>query len=374
MKIEAAVVFEKGQPFQIEELELDAPKFDEVLVKVTACGVCHTDEVARQQIIPVPLPAVFGHEGCGIIEEVGPGITNFKKGDRVGFSYGYCGTCEACRSGQPYGCEVNRKLNFFGTQFDGTKRLHYNGKDVSSFFGQGAFATYAVVHTNNLISVPDDVDLNMVGPMGCGIQTGAGAVLNYLKPDPASSIVVTGIGAVGLSAIMAAKIAGCTTIIAVGGSSKSKSSDIIDAKLEMAKEFGATHTINSTRVESVVDEVKKITRIGANYAIDCTGNGTCVRQSLNCTRSLGTCVVLGATQDLTINVENELMGSGKKLVGIVEGCSIPQIFIPELLEYYKKGLFPFDKLITYYNFKDINKAFENVNKGKVVKAILKMEN
>jgi len=213
----------------------------------------------------------------------------------------------------------------------------------------------------------------MVAPMGCGIQTGAGAVLNYLKPAPASSIVITGCGSVGLSAIMAAKIAGCSTIIAVGGSSRAKTSDAIDSKLEMAKELGATHTINSNKVESVVDEVKKITRIGANYAIDCTGNGECVRQSLNCTRSLGTCVILGATQDLTINVENELMGSGKKLVGVVEGCSIPQIFIPELLEYYKKGIFPFDKLITYYNFKDINQAFEDVHKGKVIKAILKME-
>ncbi|MFA9380883.1 MAG: alcohol dehydrogenase catalytic domain-containing protein, partial [Acetanaerobacterium sp.] len=167
MKLEAAVIFEKGQPFQFKELELDAPKFNEVLIKVTACGVCHTDEVARQQIIPVPLPAVFGHEGCGVIEEVGPGVSNFKKGDRVGLSYGYCGTCEACRSGHPYGCEENRPLNFSGNQFDGTKRLHYNGQEVSSFFGQGAFATYAVVHVNNLVPVPDGVDLAMVAPMGC---------------------------------------------------------------------------------------------------------------------------------------------------------------------------------------------------------------
>ncbi len=365
MKIEAAVVSHKGQPFQIKEVELNAAKMSEVLVKVAACGVCHTDEVARLQIIPVPLPAVFGHEGCGVIEDVGPGVTGFKKGDRVGFSYGYCGTCEACRTGHPYGCEENRRLNFSGTQLDGTKRLHDNGQEVSSFFGQGAFATYAVVHVNNLIHVPDDIDLAMVAPMGCGIQTGAGAVLNYLKPDPASSIIITGCGPVGLSAVMASKIAGCTTIIAC---------DVIDSRLEMALELGATHTINSKKVASVVDEAKKITRIGTNYAIDCTGIGACVRQSLNCTRSLGTCVVLGATQEMTIHVENELMGTGKKLVGIVEGCSIPQIFIPQLLTYFKKGMFPFDKLITYYNFKDIAQAFEDTHKGKVIKAVLKMEN
>lgn len=363
MKIKAAVVSEKGQPFQIKGMELDPPKSGEVLVKVTACGVCHTDEVARQQIIPVPLPAVFGHEGCGVVEDVGPGVTHIKKGDRVGFSYGYCGCCEACRTGHPYGCEDNRRLNFSGTQLDGTKRLQDNGVAVSSFFGQGAFASHAVVHVNNLIPVPDDVDLAMVAPMGCGIQTGAGAVLNYLKPDPASSIIITGCGPVGLSAVMAAKIAGCTTIIAC---------DVIDSRLEMAKELGATHIINSKNVDSVIEEVKKITRIGTNYAIDCTGIGACVRQSLNCTRSLGTCIVLGATQELTIHVENELMGAGKKLVGIVEGCSIPQIFIPQLLEYYKKGLFPFDKLITYYNFEDIAQAFEDTHHGKVIKAVLKM--
>jgi aryl-alcohol dehydrogenase len=264
----------------------------------------------------------------------------------------------------PYGCEENRRLNFSGTQLDGTKRLHNNGQEVSSFFGQGAFATYAVVHVNNLIHVPEDIDLALAAPMGCGIQTGAGAVLNYLKPDPASSIIITGCGPVGLSAVMAAKIAGCTTIIAC---------DVIDSRLDMAVKLGATHVINSKNVESVAGEVKKITRIGTHYAIDCTGIGACVRQSLNCVRSLGTCIVLGATQELTIHVENELMGTGKKLIGIVEGCSIPQLFIPQLLTYYKKGMFPFDTLITYYDFKDIAQAFEDTHKGKVIKAVLRMD-
>ena len=365
MKIKAAVVFEKGQPFQIEELELDPPKTNEVLVRVTACGVCHTDEAARQMTLPVTFPSVFGHEGSGIIEEIGPGVTGFKKGDRVGFSFGYCGTCEACRSGQPYGCEKNIELNFAGFSFDGTKRLHYNGQDVGSFFGQGAFASHAVVHVNNLIPVPDDMDLDLVGPLGCGLQTGSGAVLNCLKPDPATSIIVTGCGSVGLSAIMAAKIAGCSTIIAC---------DVVDSRLELAMQLGATDTINSKKVDSVVDEVRKITGSGTHYAVDCTGIGACVRQSLNCTRALGTCVVVGATSEMTINVEQELMGLCRKLIGVVEGYSIPQIYIPKLIEYYKKGLFPFDKLVTYYDFKDINQAFEDTHKGGVVKAILKMEN
>ena len=150
MKIKAALIEEKGAPFQICDLELQPPKQGEVLVKVAACGVCHTDDVARQQIIPVPLPAVFGHEGCGTILEVGSGVTEYKKGDRVGFSYGSCGCCEACRMGRPYGCKENRRLNFSGVQFDNTKRLIKDETFVSSFFGQGAFATHAVVHVNNL--------------------------------------------------------------------------------------------------------------------------------------------------------------------------------------------------------------------------------
>ena len=364
MKIKAVLISEKDQPNEITEIQLDPPKRNEVLVKIAACGVCHTDEVARAQIIPVPLPAVFGHEGCGIVEEVGAGVENFKKGDRVGFSYGYCGTCENCSTGKPYGCEENRHLNFGGTYLDGTKRLHDNGKDVSVFFGQSAFASHAVVNVNNLIHVPDGIDLKLVGPLGCGIQTGAGAVLNYIKPGAASSIIITGCGSVGLSAVMASKIAGCTTILAC---------DVIESRLELAKELGATHTINAKKVENVAEEVKKITRIGTNYAIDCTGNGNCVRQSLNCTRSLGLCVVLGATQELTIHVENELMGTGKTLAGIVEGCSIPQIFIPKLLEYYQKGMFPFDRLISLYKFSDITQAVEDMHSGKVIKAVLVMD-
>ncbi|BAK46453.1 Zn-dependent alcohol dehydrogenase, class III [Clostridium sp. SY8519] len=365
MKIKAAVIENKGDEFKICDMELLGPQPGEVLVKVAACGVCHTDDVARNQLIPVPLPAVFGHEGCGTIIEVGEGVTSYKAGDRVAFSYGSCGTCEACSTGRPYGCKENRRLNFSGVQFDNTKRLIKDDTFVSSFFGQGAFATHAVVHVNNLVPVADDIDLKMVSPMGCGIQTGAGAVLNYLKPSADSSIIITGCGPVGLSAVMAAKIAGCTTIIAC---------DVVPSRLDLAMELGATHTINSREVESVPDAVKELTGgLGSNYAIDCTGIGPCVRQSLQCTRSLGICVVLGATQELTINVEEDLMGVGKTLVGLVEGCSIPKIFIPQLLDYYRKGMFPFDRLIRYYSFDEINQAFEDTKKGTVLKAVLCME-
>jgi aryl-alcohol dehydrogenase len=312
----------------------------------------------------VPLPAVFGHEGCGVIEALGEGVTDFKVGDRVGFSYAWCGECEACRRGRPYGCEMNKDINFGGVQLDGTKRLRYKGQEVSSFFGQSAFATHAVVHRNNLIHAPEDVPLELIGPVGCGIQTGAGAIFNYLRPGADESILVTGCGAVGLSCVMAAKIAGLSRIIAC---------DIVESRLELALELGATDTVNAARTRDVPGAVRAVTGgLGAHYAVDCTGIGACVRQSLVSVRSVGVCVVLGNTQDLTIHVESELVGPSKTLAGLVEGWSIPQVFIPKLFNYYRQGRFPFDRLITFYDFEDINKAFEDTKSGKVIKAVLKM--
>lgn len=364
MKIQAAVVHEAGQPFQIEEVELAGPKEGELLVKIVASGVCHTDEVAQKQIIPVPLPAVFGHEGCGIVEEVGEGVKEFKKGDRVGFSFGFCNHCENCLSAHQHACMNFNEINFGGVMADGTKRLSQNGVELSAFFGQSSFATYAVVHENSAIKVEDeDIDLALVGPLGCGIQTGAGAVLNRLRPAFGSSIAVFGCGTVGMSAIMAAKIAGCDKIVAVGGNARS---------LELALELGATHTVNRKECEDIVKAVRDITGGGAHYSIDTTGVGDFVKKALASVRFMGTCVVLGATGDLTINVQEELMGDAKSLIGVVEGDSIPKLFIPKLLEYYKKGQFPFDRLIQFYDFKDINQAFEDSHNGKVIKAVLRM--
>ena len=211
MKIKAAVTHEKGAPFVIEEVELAPPQKHEILVKIVACGVCHTDEAVQQQFIPVPLPAVLGHEGCGIVEAVGPEVTEFQVGDKVGISFGHCCTCRNCRTAHPNACIHFNEINFGGVQPDGTTRLSLpDGTPVSTFFGQSTFATHAVVNEAAAVKVPyDDIDLALVGPMGCGIQTGAGAVLNRLRPEFGSSIAVFGCGTVGMSAIMAAKIAGC---------------------------------------------------------------------------------------------------------------------------------------------------------------------
>lgn len=363
MKITAAVVREKGKAFQFEEVDLKPPAEGEVLVKIAASGVCHTDEVAQHQMIPVPLPAVLGHEGCGIVEETGQGVTEFQKGDHVVFSFGYCGRCKSCMEGRPYACENFNAINFGGVMSDGTKRLSKDGEEISSFFGQSSFATYSVVHKNSIIKVDKDIDLGILGPLGCGIQTGAGAVLNRLKPSAGTSLAVFGCGTVGMSAIMAANLCPCKNIIAVGGNEES---------LALARELGATHTINRRQCADIPAEIKRITGGGADYAIDTSGASDFVKKALASVKFLGTAVVLGVTGELTINVQEELMGEAKSLIGIVEGDSNPKIFIPQLISYYKEGRFPFDKLIKVFEFDQINQAFQFSHSGKAIKALLKM--
>ncbi len=366
MRIKAAVTYEKGAPFKIEEVELAAPKDDEILVRIVACGVCHTDQAVQLQVIPVPLPAVLGHEGSGIVEQTGKNVTQFKVGDKVGISFGFCGKCSNCMTAHQHACENINAINFGGVQPDGTTRLStIDEKPLSTFFGQSSFATHVVVNENSAVKIQyDDVDLALIGPMGCGIQTGAGAVLNRLRPEFGSSIAVFGCGTVGMSAIMAAKIAGCEKIIAVGGNPRS---------LMLAKELGATHTINRREVKDTVGTIRnEITSGGVNYAIDTSGVPDFVKKALASCRVMGTAVVLGATGDVTLNIQTELMGDAKSLIGIVEGDSIPKLFIPKLLEYYRKGMFPFDKLIQFYPFEQINEAFAASDSGECIKAVLKM--
>lgn len=366
MKIKAAITKGAGDPYVIEEVNLADPKPDEILVKVAACGVCHTDAACQHQFIPVPLPAVLGHEGAGTVVKVGATVKEFKPGDKVGFSFGFCGVCKNCRSGHPAGCLELNAINFGGVMPGGGNPIStLDGKTVSSFFGQSAFAEYAIVNAECAIKVEDDdIDLGLIAPMGCGIQTGAGAVLNVLRPKFGSAIAVFGCGTVGMSAIMAAKIAGCQKIIGVGGNAKS---------LELAKELGATHTVNRKEVDDVVAEVHKITGVGADYAIDTSGNSDFVKKMLASVGYMGTGVILGATGDVTFNIQQELMGDFKTLIGIVEGDAVPKLFLPKLLEYYKEGRFPMDKLIKFYPFEEINKAFEESNGGDVIKAVLRMD-
>lgn len=362
MNINAAVTEKQKGKFIFQELELDAPKTNEIQIKLLATGVCHTDAVARDLGL-TPFPAVLGHEGSGTVEAIGPGVTDFQVGDHVVMSFAHCGKCENCLTGHPTVCRVFNDLNFGGKMEDQSFRIHKAGKDVSNFFGQSSFGTYAIVHERNAIKVDPSVDLAILGPLGCGIQTGAGTVLNRLKPEFASSIAVFGCGAVGLSAIMAAKITNCKHIFAI---------DVHDSRLELARELGATHTLNG-KTSDVVEEIKSITNGGIQYAVETTGVPPVVKQCLNALRPLGTAAIVGITPEMKIDVHNDLMAEGKTMVGVIEGDSVPRVFIPQLIEYYKAGKFPFDKLIRFYNFKDIEQAFEDSKSGKTIKPILRMQ-
>jgi aryl-alcohol dehydrogenase len=365
MQIRAAVLYEKDAPFVVKDIELAAPKANEVLVKLAGCGVCHTDESVRQQVIPFPLPAVLGHEGAGIVEKVGAQVENLHPGDHVVFCQFSCGVCEQCDAGHPANCQEVGAGNFSGVYIDGTKRhKDENGVELSSFFSQSGFATHVVADQRNTIKIDDGIDLAIAGPLSCGINTGAGAVLNVLKPEAGSGFAVFGCGGVGLSAVMAAKAAGCTTIIGV---------DNVPQRLELALELGATDIVNSAQTEDVTEEIKRLSRGGVNTNLDTTGIPALVNAalfSLAPNGTTGVCATMG-TRVFEIPLGPALMSPQKKLVGIVEGDATPRIFIPQLIRLHKAGLLPFDKLIKFYSLDEINQAFEDSRTGKTVKPVIK---
>jgi len=363
MKIKAAVVREKGGPFVIEELELDEPRENEVLVRVVACGLCHTDLVARDQHLPAPLPAVFGHEGAGVVDRVGARVTKVQPGDHVVMSYLSCGACGPCEKGAPTHCDTFLPSNFMGARLDGTVTMRKGQEAVhGSFFGQSAFASHALASERNVVKISNDLPLEIMGPLGCGIQTGAGGVINCLKVRPGSSIGVFGVGSVGVSAVIAAVVSGCTTIIAV---------DINDQRLSISRGFGATHAINPASVDPV-PEIMKITGRGLDYTLDCTGIPAVLRKAFDSLGMGGACGLIGAAPagaEVSLGMQTVL--NGRTLMGIVEGDSIPDIFIPTIIDLYRQGRFPFDRMVTFYPFMQINQAAEDSEKGKALKAVLK---
>jgi aryl-alcohol dehydrogenase len=364
MQIKAAVSRDRGK-YEIENVEIAEPKANEVRVRLVATGICHTDEAVMQQFLPVSFPIIAGHEGVGVIESVGPGVTDLAPGDRVIMTFPSCGVCDSCKESHPYACDDNFTLFFGGNYADGTKRITgETGEGIGVMFGQGSFATYTIANQRNVIKVDVDSDdeLRELCSLGCGIQTGAGAVLNRMAPRPGAAIAVFGMGAVGLGAVMAAKIAGCSTIIAVHGR-RGK---------DLAIEFGATHTING-REGDVAAQIKEITGgKGVSCALECAGSPEMVSVMLDSMGKEGTAVLVSVTADaeLPIKLEPQIMNPSLTLTGAVEGCSNPKTFIPELVKFYREGRLPVQKLNKFYKFEEINEAFKDIHEGKVVKPIL----
>ena len=365
-EIKAAVVRQKGGPFQIETLRLEDPRPDEVLVRIVATGMCHTDMVARDQLYTVPMPVVLGHEGAGTVEQVGSSVKKLTPGDHVVLTYMWCGHCKPCLNANLTYCANFYALNFGGAREDGSTATHdKQGAVRDHFFGQSSFGTFALSHERNVVKVPANAPLELLGPLGCGIQTGAGAVMNGLKVRPGSSFATFGGGAVGLSAVMAARVAGATTIIAA---------DVVPSRLALAKELGATHTVNS-RDTDPVEAVRKITGGGADFTLESSGRPAVLRQAIDALAICGSCGIVGAPAlgtEASFDV-NGVMTTGKRIIGIIEGDSVPDLFIPSLVELYQQGRFPFDKLIKFYTLDQINQAAEDSEKGVTIKPIVRLE-
>lgn len=357
MLIKAAILpFPEGG-IVIEQVELAPPGKGEVLVRIVACGVCHTDEAQRHG--GGVYPVVLGHEGSGIVEAVGTDVPDLRKGDHVVLSYPTCGFCTACQEGRPYDCDHLGDL-FDGLRLDGTSPMTQAGGTVATFFGQGGFAAYAVCNARNAVKVDSSMDLRILGPLGCGVQTGAGSVLNYLKPERGQSIAVFGVGSVGLSAVLAAKIAGCHPIIAV---------DIVPARLELASVFGATHLMSGRDPSALGRQLLEASG-GLDCFLETSGNQSILDIAVAslCRNGSGSSVGIGNTPRL--KARDRAMG--KSCEELIQGCSDPQIFIPEMIGLYKQGRFPFDKMITFFELEKINEAFDASRNGNVVKPVILM--
>ena len=349
MKITAAVVPVRSAPFEIETLDLAAPLADEVLVRVVASGMCHTDLHARDGYFPnLPYPVVCGHEGAGIIEQVGTAVADLAPGDPVVISFPWCGECGPCRAARMSYCERARPLKSSGRRADGSIPMSRNGEPVySCFFQQSSFANFAVAPAKDVIKIRRDAPIEMLGPLGCGLQTGAGAVLNVMQPAAGQSIAVYGVGGVGLAGLMAARIAGCDPIIAV---------DRLPSRLALARELGATHTLESRGAETLA-EIRKITGGSTDFALDTSAVPAVLRLAVGGLRGLGTCILVGSARAGTeVSFEMPWLQGGRTVRGVIQGDSRPRDFIPPLVDLFMAGRMPLDRLVTRYDFAEVNRA------------------
>jgi aryl-alcohol dehydrogenase len=365
MKITAAVVRERGGAFGIEQLDLCDPRADELLVEVVASGMCATDLHGRDAYYPTKFPKVFGHEGAGIVRAVGSGVSKFRPGNHVVMAYPWCGECPNCKTRRQTYCLHAFDLKMNGTRADGSTLHSKDGEPVySAFFQQSSFGNFTIANERFAVKVRDDVPLTSVSALACGGQTGAGAVFNVMKPKPGDSFVVFGVGAVGLSGLMSAKISGCDPIIAV---------DVHEHRLKLARELGATHTINHTGRTDVVDEIRKITGLGARYTLETSAIPSVFREAVDALMPAGTCVLLGSARKGTeATFETPFLQNGRTVRGVIQGDSIPQEFIPQLVDHIAAGRFPVERMITFYDLAEINRAAVESASGATIKPVLKM--
>lgn len=370
MRITAAVMGKADglltrRSIRLEQVELEGPREDEVLVRVTSCGVCGTDRGCIHGLEPYPTPGVLGHEGAGTVEAVGRLVDNVRVGDRVMIGFPFCGTCRSCRRGHMRYCTQGKTLNFSGFRCDGSSPMaRSDGQTLAArFFQQSSWATHTVALGRQVVKVPDGIDADLMGPLGCSISTGAGAILNELQPRPDSSVAIFGVGSVGLAAVMAAQLSGATTIIAV---------DTNPARLALARELGATHAVGGDRA---VEEIRDIADGALDYAMETTDGANLVADAVQALGIRGVCAVVGgakATAKITVPHEDLLL-SGKTVRGIMGGGGTTPDFHLALMRLQAQGRFPLERLVRRYPFAEVNQAVDDSDAGDVIKPILMME-
>lgn len=362
MQATAAILREPEGRFVLETIELDEPHRDEVVVRTEASGICHTDLLARER---VPLPAVFGHEGAGVIEAVGAAVTRVRVGDRVVISYPWCGACARCDGGEPYLCARHMQLAFSGARLDGSRPLTLGGRSISSaFFQQSSFATRCIALERAVVPVRADRPSRLVAAIPCGVQTGAGAVLNTLRVSAQHSLAVFGAGAVGLSAIMAGRLVGAFPLIAV---------DIVPERLAVARELGASHVLDAHTGE-IAAQIREIARGGADVTLETSGNEQALNDAVLALTSGGACGMviaphLGRKYPFS---PSEIFARAARLIGIIQGSAVPRPFLNKLLELHERGRFPFDRMVRHYEFTAINEAIADAQAGRTIKPVLEM--
>lgn len=366
IEIRAALATGANRDFEFHALRLDQPRADEVLVRIMAVGLCHTDISCRDSNMPA-CAAVLGHEGAGIVERIGAQVTGLTVGDRVVLSFRSCGRCATCLAGQPAYCRSWVMLNFAGSRPDGSATLRDEGRPVAgSFFGQSSFATHALAYERNIVPIPDDLPFEHAAPLGCGVQTGAGAVMRSLACRPGSSLLVTGGGPVGLSAVMGARLQGCATTILV---------EPYATRRALAIEFGATHVIDPAAAPDLATAILALLPDGVDYALDTTGLPAVQTAAMAALAECGTLGIVGLSPpgtplpgDMFI-----VMLKGQSIRGILEGDSDPHSFIPELIAHHRRGDLPVERMIRTYPFNQINEAVAAQARGECIKVVLLMD-
>ncbi len=363
--MKAAICYERNQPVRVEDVTLDPPRAGEARVRLVASGVCHSDLSAVNGTIPHALPLVLGHEGTGIVEEVGEGVRDLAPGDAVVLSWvTRCGECFYCRAGSPHLCDLGARINATNRMPDGSSRVKSGGRELGVYSALGTMAEHAVVPAASAVKLPADAPLEACALLGCAVMTGAGAVFNTAKVAPGSSVAVFGAGGVGLNVVQAAAIAGAERIIAV---------DTRRAKLEMARGLGATDTVDATQADAV-KAIRALTgRRGADYAFEAIGRGETIEQALAATRKGGTCIVVGiarAEETVSLNAF-QIPFYEKRLLGCWYGSADVRADVPKLLDLYRRGRLKLDELVTKrYRLEEINEAFADMTSGLTARGLV----